>query len=84
MYSVGPNLIQSHIRRVPVCLAVTCHLHFWQSEQDRLGATAVTRGWYVERIPKEEHRKLDSGEENHPTAPVETRTRDISITSLVI
>ena len=26
--------IQSHIRRVYVCLAVTCHLHFWQNDRD--------------------------------------------------
>ena len=28
------------------CLAVTCHLHFWQNDRDLLRATAVTRGWY--------------------------------------
>ena len=25
-------------------LAVSCHLHFWQNDQDLLRATAVTRG----------------------------------------
>ena len=38
-------LIQNHIRRVHVCLAVTCHLHFWQNDRDLLRATAVTREW---------------------------------------
>ena len=33
------------IRKVYVCLAVTCHLHFWQNDRDFLRATAVTRGW---------------------------------------
>ena len=28
-----------------VCLAVTCHLHFWQNDQDLLRATVVTWGW---------------------------------------
>ena len=28
-----------------VCLAVICHLHFWQNDQDLLGAIAITRGW---------------------------------------
>ena len=28
-----------------VCLAVTCHLHFWQHDRDLLRATAVTQGW---------------------------------------
>ena len=37
--------IQSPIVRVHVCLAVTCHLHFWQNDQDLSRATAVTRGW---------------------------------------
>ena len=27
------------------CLAVTCHLHFWQNDRDFLRATVVTRGW---------------------------------------
>ena len=27
-----------------VCLAVTCHLHFWQNDRDFLRATVVTRG----------------------------------------
>ena len=43
------HFMQSHIRKVYACLAVTCHLHFWQNDRDLLRATAVTRGW--ERIP---------------------------------
>ena len=39
------HFMQSHIPRVHVCLAVTCHLHFWQNDRDLLRATAVTRGW---------------------------------------
>ena len=37
--------MQSHIRKVYACLAVTCHLHFWQNDRDLLHATAVTRDW---------------------------------------
>ena len=37
--------MQSHIRKVYACLAVTCHLHFWQNDQDLLRATVVTQGW---------------------------------------
>ena len=37
--------MQSHIRKVYACLAVTCHLHFWQNDRGLLRATAVTRGW---------------------------------------
>ena len=40
-----------HIRKVYACLAVTCHLHFWQNDRDFLRATVVTRGG-GERIPK--------------------------------
>ena len=36
--------MQSHICKVHVCLVVTCHLHFWQNDQDLLRFTAVTQG----------------------------------------
>ena len=38
------------------CLAVTCHLHFWQNDRDFLRATVVTRGWNGHRN-KSQHRK---------------------------
>ena len=34
-----------HAYRVHVWLAVTCHLHFWQNDQDLLHAAVVTPGW---------------------------------------
>ena len=69
---------KSHILKVYACLAVTCHLHFWQNDRDLLRATAVTRGW----IPKlESAQKVDPGEENSPAVPAGIRTRDLSITS---
>ena len=49
--------MQSHIRKVYVCLAVTCHLRFWQNDQGLLCATAVTQGWNGYRN-KSQHRKL--------------------------
>ena len=51
-----------HIRKVYACLAVTCHLHFWQNDRDFLRATVVTRGWNGYRN-KSQHRKSDPGEE---------------------
>ena len=60
---------KSHIRDVYACLAVTCHLHFWQNDRDLLRATAVTRGV--------EAQKVDHGEENSPAAPAGIRTRDL-------
>ena len=45
-----------HIRKVYACLAVTCHLHFWQNNRDFLRATEVTRGWNGYRN-KSQHRK---------------------------
>ena len=45
-----------HIRKVYACLAVTCHLHFWQNDRDLLRATVVTRGWNGYRN-KSQHRK---------------------------
>ena len=50
------HFTQSHISKVYVCLAVTCHLHFWQNVRDLLRATAVTRGWNGYRN-KSQHRK---------------------------
>ena len=45
-YNHAPcHFMQSHICKAYACLAVTCHLHFWQNDRDLLHATAVTRGW---------------------------------------
>ena len=72
--------MQSHIRKVYACLAVTCYLHFWQNDQGLLHATAVTRG--VERIPKlESAQKVDPGEESAHAASVGIRTCDLLIMS---
>ena len=51
------HFMQSHIRKVYACLAVTCHLHFWQNDRGLLRATAVTRGWNGYRNTSQ-HRKL--------------------------
>ena len=56
-YNYAPcHFMQSHIRKVYACLAVTCHLHFWQNDRDLLRATAVTRGWNGYRN-NSQHRK---------------------------
>ena len=59
------------------CLAVTCHLHFWQNDRDLLRATAVTDT----DTEIESAQKIDPGEENSPAASAGIRTRDLSITS---
>ena len=42
-YNHAPcHFMQSHIRKVYACLAVTCHLRFWQNDRGLLRATAVT------------------------------------------
>jgi len=57
-YNHAPcHFMQSYMRKVYACLAVTCHLHFWQNDLDLLRATAVTRGWNGYRN-KSQHRKL--------------------------
>ena len=62
-YNHAPcHFMQSHIRKVYACLAVTCHLHFWQNDRDLLRATVVTRGWNGYRN-KGQHRKSTLGEE---------------------
>ena len=57
-YNHAPcHFMQSHIRKVYACLAVTCPPRFWQNDRDLLLATAVTRGWNGYRN-KSQHRKL--------------------------
>ena len=57
-YNYAPcHFMQSHIRKVYACLAVTCHLCFWQNDRGLLRATVVTRGWNGYRN-KSQHRKL--------------------------
>ena len=56
-YNPAPcHVMQSHIRKVYACLAVTCPVHFWQNDRDLLRATAVIRGWNGYRN-KSQHRK---------------------------
>ena len=56
-YNHAPCLfMQSHVRHVHACLAVTCHLHFWQNGRGLLRANAVTWGWNGYRN-KSQHRK---------------------------
>ena len=51
VYTIQPctnlrcHLIQSHLGRVYVCLAVTCHLHFWQNDRDLLRVITESRHW---------------------------------------
>ena len=41
-YNHAPcHFMQSHVHKVYACLAVTCHLRFWQNDRDLLRATAV-------------------------------------------
>ena len=40
--TMSHHFMQSHICRMHACLAVTCHLHFWQNNGDLLFATEVT------------------------------------------
>ena len=42
--TMSPHFMQCHIHKVHACLAVTCHLHFWQNDQEFLHATAITQG----------------------------------------
>ena len=55
--TVSRHFMQSHIRKTHACLAVTCHLLFWQNDRGRSRATAVTLGRNEYRN-KNQHRKL--------------------------
>ena len=57
-YNYAPcHFMQSYIRKMHACLAVTCHLQFWQIDQDLLRAVAITRAWNGYGS-KRQHRKL--------------------------
>ena len=56
------------IHKVYACLAVTCHLHFWQNDRDFLRATVVTQGWNGYRN-KSQHRKLTLEKKISPAVP---------------
>ena len=64
---------QSHIHKVYACLAVTCHLHFWQNDRDLLCATAVTQAWNRYRN-KSQHRKSTLEKKFSPAAPAGIQT----------
>ena len=53
---------RSHIRRMHVCLAVICHLHFWQNDRDLSRATAVTRGSTEHGYRNKSEQKVDHRE----------------------
>ena len=71
VYTIQPctslrcHFMQSYIHRVHACLAVTCHLHFWQN--DRYHFTCYCGNMEVERIQKwESAQKVDHGEKIMP------------------
>ena len=55
--TMSHHFMQNHICRVHACLAVTCHLHFQQNDQDPLLAPVVTQGWNG-YWNKSQHRRL--------------------------
>ena len=82
--SLQCHFIRSHKHRMHGCSAVNRHLHFWQNyDQNRLRATAVSRGWNGYQN-KESAQKMDPGEESSLTASVGTGTQDLLISSPAI
>ena len=65
VYHAPCHFIQSHIHKVHTCLAVMCHLPFWQNDLDLLHATAVKGGGGGGWIPKyESAQKIAPGDEH--------------------
>ena len=65
-YNQAPcHFMQSHIRKVHACLAVTCHLHIWQINRGLLRATAVTRGWNGYQNKSQHIKEWDSNGQMH-------------------
>ena len=71
VYTIQPctglqcHFVQSHIGRVYVSLAITCHLHFWQNDRDLLRAAAVTQTAHGGGN-NSQHRKLTLEKKNIP------------------
>ena len=87
VYTIQPctmshHFMQSHIWRTLACLAVTCHLHFWQNDWDIFYATAVTQVGMDTKIRVSTESWTE--EENSPAAPAGTQTHDLSIMSLAL
>ena len=59
--SLQNHFIRSHILRIHVCLAVTCHLHFWQNDWDLLRLPHNTGGGTYRYRNMSQHRKLTLG-----------------------
>ena len=58
LFSMSLHAKPHSLRKVHACVAVTCHLHFWQNDRDLSSrATAVTRGRNGYRN-KSQHRNL--------------------------
>ena len=57
-----------------LCLAVTCHLHFWQNDRDLLRATVVTRRGNGYRN-KSQHINVTPGEEKKKERKNEKKTK---------
>ena len=64
-----------------MCLAVSCHLHFWQNDRDFLCATAVIQRW--SGYDKSLHRKF-TWRKKYPAASVGNLIQDLSLTSVVL
>ena len=57
MHQFTVSFIWSCICKIHVCLALTCHLHFWQNDWDLLHATEVTQSGTDTEISQLERRK---------------------------
>ena len=66
-YNHAPyHFMQSHVRKLHACLAVTCHLHLGQNGRDSFTCYCGNTG--VDGYRNESAQKVDPGEENSPAA----------------
>ena len=84
MYAMQPcislqcHFIRSHVRRVQVCLAVTCCLHFWEKDRDLFYVLLqYTRVIGTDTEIMDWHRKLAL--ENNIFQPLRTIDRNHSV-----
>ena len=72
----------TYIEYIHMCLAVTCHMHFWQNNQDVLSVTVVTRELNgYQNMSQHTKLTMDNKTLQLLTAPARTWTHDLSIWS---
>ena len=67
------SVIRNHIRRVNVCLAVSCHQHLWKNDRNLLRATVVPHIIIIIIIIMKIVKRLSCGSKPKDQKPCKTK-----------